>query len=459
MRSLWGPTDAATFTFEASADSDAPLGTLTNSAEADADDGGGAPVPPAGDTSAVLVTDPRVAILKRLADGQDPFVQVGETVSFVIGVTNTGSTALDSIRVEDAFDPAYLASAPSPRPRPPTRRVPARSCGPTSPARVRMSAGQTTTIHGRLRRGCAKPPASLTTDVASVTSAIDQYGDSAPPVSSTADAGAITGPATSVDKHLASGQPAVVSVGKAVAFDIAVTNSGDTMLTSLALADTYVQRSSPSSPRRRSMSVSGIGVLGWADITTHFGDVAPGDTVTVALTMRSIAPGAGSTDVASVVSAFDLNGDPAGLGSDPASATVVAPNITLAKSADAASAGPGDTVGYTIDIANVGDGPAHELVLTDTVPAALWPPTVTSVQLDGVTPLVAGTDYTLDLSPRLTTPSSRSRERSTPVTRSRSPMTPRSPAARRPVCRSSTPPAPSTRRCPAPTRTRSHTVL
>ena len=96
--------------------------------------------------------------------------------------------------------------------------------------------------------------------------------------------------------------------------------------------------------------------------------------MTVSLTMRSIAPGVGSVDVASIISAIDLNGDPAGLGSDPATATVVAPNITVAKSADAASAGPGDTVGYTIDIANMGDGPAHELVLADAVPAALWPP-------------------------------------------------------------------------------------
>ena len=232
-----GPTDAATFTFEASADSDAPLGTLTNSAEADADDGGGTPVPPAGDTSAVLVTDPRVAILKRLADGQDPFVQVGETVSFVIGVTNTGSTALDSIRVEDAFDPAYLAY----RPIATTPAADTAGSGTLVWTDITgagsLSAGQTTTITVGFEV-VAKPPASLTTDIASVTSAIDEYGDSAPPVSSTADAG-ITGPATSVDKHLASGQPAVVSVGEAVTFDIAVTNSGDTMLTSLALADTF----------------------------------------------------------------------------------------------------------------------------------------------------------------------------------------------------------------------------
>ena len=126
-----GPSQSATFTFEASADSDAPLGPLTNSAEADAEDGAGTPVPPASGTSGIRITDPRVAILKRLATGQDPFVQVGETVDFVIEVTNTGSTALSTVRVEDAFDPAYLAYRPAGTVPPPTRRAPGRWSGTT----------------------------------------------------------------------------------------------------------------------------------------------------------------------------------------------------------------------------------------------------------------------------------------------------------------------------------------
>ena len=121
----------------------------------------------------------------------------------------------------------------------------------------------------------AKPPISLTTDMASVTTAIDEYGDSAPPVSSSADAG-VTGPGTAVDKHLATGQPSTVSVGEAVTFDIAVTNSGDTMLTSLALADTFDPAVFAFESSIPDVSVSGVGVLGWADITTTSATSIPG---------------------------------------------------------------------------------------------------------------------------------------------------------------------------------------
>lgn len=390
------PGQVASLVFEASVDDDAPLGMLTNVAMAEGEDGAGSSIPPTDDTDGVLVTDPRVAIVKRLADGQDPFVQVGETVDFTIVVTNTGSTRLDTVRVEDAFDPTFLVYRP-------TGTVPAAdsAAGGTLvwndvTGAGSLAAGQSTTMTVSFNV-TARPPASVTTNVARITSATDEYGDEAPPTSSNADAG-ITGPGTTVDKRLATGQADTVSVGETVTFDIAVTNSGDTTIAALGLADTYDPAVFAFESATPDVSSSGAGVLNWADLTTHFGDIAPGGVVHVALTLRSIGPGANSVDTASVTSAVDVNGDPAATSSDTATATVVAPRLEIDKAVSTASAGPGDVVGYTVTVRNVGDGPACDVVLTDAIPAELWAPVVTSVRLDGVTPLVLGVDYLLDLS-------------------------------------------------------------
>ncbi len=98
----------ATFEFLASVDTTSPLGLRTNSAQAGLTDAGSIPVTPSSDTQQVRVTDPRVSVTKTLISG-DPFVQVGDQVTFDIVVRNTGSTTLDTIPLFDDFDPAYLA--------------------------------------------------------------------------------------------------------------------------------------------------------------------------------------------------------------------------------------------------------------------------------------------------------------------------------------------------------------
>ena len=74
-------------------------GVKTNSAQADATDGGGSPLAPVTDVADVLVTRPLLSVDKHLVDGQDPFVQVGDVVRFEIVVTNIGTTGISRCRL------------------------------------------------------------------------------------------------------------------------------------------------------------------------------------------------------------------------------------------------------------------------------------------------------------------------------------------------------------------------
>ena len=236
------------------------------------------------------------------------------------------------------------------------------------------------------------PATGSTTNLAAITAATDQYNDLTPPSNSSASVG-ITAPSVSVDKRLATGQSAVVSAGDTVSFDIGVTNSGDTTLTAIALRDTFdagVFEFVSATPAADSTTPSGTVV--WSNLVDHFGVLEPSETETVTITLRGRRAAAGSIDTAAVTSATDINTDSALLDSDTAAATVVEPALAISKTADKTLLGPGETATYEIAVTNSGTGPAHELVVRDLVPAALWPVMLDRVELDGVD-LTAGADY------------------------------------------------------------------
>lgn len=384
------PGQTATFDFLASVDSSAPLGLLTNSAEAVLTDAGGVPVIPSSDTQQVRVTDPKVAVAKSLASGQDPFVQVGEQVTFDILVSNTGSTTLQTIPLLDTFDAAYL-DFQSATPMTPLVPVPGTLAWADVTGAGSLAPGAQTTISVTFDV-VGHPPTSVTTNMVSAGPAIDQYGDATPSANASRSVG-ITAPAVSVDKRLASGQSATVSAGDTVTFDIGVTNSGDTTLAAVALGDTFdagVFEFVSATPVADSSVPSGTVV--WNDLTGTFGELAPSQTATVTVTLRGRTAAVDSLDTAEVTSAVDVHGDPALLDTDTAVATVVEPALSILKTADRVLVGPGETTTYGITLTNSGTGPAHDVVISDLVPAALWPITLDRVELDG-SELVAGSDY------------------------------------------------------------------
>ncbi len=384
----------ATYTFRASIESTASLGTATNATVASAEDGAGFPVTPSSDTQDILITRPDISLLKLLAPAQDPFVQFGQQVTFDLIVTNSGSTILDIVPLSDTFEAAYLSFAGA-SVAPDGSSAGLRTWSDlTGAGSLAVGASTTVTVTFDV---IGHPPASSTVNTASVSPATDQYGDPTPTATSAATIG-ITAPSVAVDKRLAASQNATVSAGDTVDYEIELSNSGDTTITALALSDIFdssVFELVSATPAEDSSGPAGT--LTWTDITTSLGDIAPGDSVVVDVTLRGRNAAVSSVNTATITSATDINGDTPAPDSDTASATVVEPLLTLTKSADRVLMGPGETAVYTLTLTNIGTGPAFDVVLGDAVPSELWSPYGISATLDSV-PLAAGVDYVTNLS-------------------------------------------------------------
>lgn len=346
------PGEALTLEFRAIVDEDAAFGLKTNTIDASAEDGGGGPFGPYTETADLLVTDPSVAIDKHLAPMQDPFVQVGEQVSFEIVVTNDGTTVLDTVPLTDTYDATYLelsSAVPS---------VDATAVGSVGwsdvTAAASLTVGESTTVTVTFDV-IAHPATSSTTDTATVSGAVDEYSDLAQDATDDAFI-TITEPRVSLSKTLSAGQDAVFAIGEHVIYDVAVTNSGDTTLTSVPLVDTFDSAhlgfisATPAPSSTTSTSVT------WDDITDTFGDMAPGRTATLTVEFELIAAGAGIDNTATVPAGGDLHGDSAtGSTSTQIVGAYEPSQIEFTKSADPVAGTillPGDTITYSLTFSN-----------------------------------------------------------------------------------------------------------
>lgn len=102
-----------------------------------------------------------------------------------------------------------------------------------------------------------------------------------------------------------------------------------------------------------------------------------------------------STNIINSVSlAFDKYGPTTVNSNDSASIVLKQPNLSVSKSASTGGGdvvvAPGETITYTVDIANDGSVPAYDVVLQDTIPAGLRGAGIT---MQSAALLVAGTNY------------------------------------------------------------------
>ncbi|MBI1298716.1 DUF11 domain-containing protein, partial [bacterium] len=120
-------------------------------------------------------------------------------------------------------------------------------------------------------------------------------------------------PAILVTKTLETPNP--VSVGAEITFSIRITNTGPTTIVTLPLSDTYEAefitfvRGIP--PHDRATT----GEVEWFDLTTVFGDLAPGASVEVKVVFTADKPTPTTINVATVVNALDEDDKPSGSGS------------------------------------------------------------------------------------------------------------------------------------------------
>jgi uncharacterized repeat protein (TIGR01451 family) len=156
-----------------------------------------------------------------------------------------------------------------------------------------------------------------------------------------------------------------VSAGDTIGFTITVTNSGAGTASGVTVTDTLPSDPGLSWTIDAANSDAGCSIAA-GTLTCNFGSLAAGASKHVHITSPTTAASCGTVDnTASVTTSND------GSDSDDASITVDCPNVTVLKTADQGTIDAGDTAAFTIVVTNEGPGTAHDVTLTDTLPAGI----------------------------------------------------------------------------------------
>ena len=353
--------------------------TLTNVAAAGCASLAGAGARQYGPTDAdavVTTLAPSLTIVKTVVG--DPTVNRYDDVTFSLVVTNAGDAPVQDVAVGDALPAggfSYVAGSTNAAwPGGASTADPAITAGTQLDwgLHATLAPGEQLTLTFRMHVGMV----DLTdyTNTASATG-FDGGGVAVTPPTGTADITVVkpgtTGPAVAITKTLAKGQPGTVGLGDPVRYTIVVTNTGDTALVTVPLTDTYDRSalqfvSGSPAPQVKAPA----GTLGWADLSGS-GVLAPGQSVTVAVTFRALRYSGVVTNTAVCAGAVDEYQDPVAEVQAAADVRIhlKAKMIALKTGADlnGGPPAPGDIVNWKIVVKNVGQATLTNVVVNDTV--------------------------------------------------------------------------------------------
>ncbi|ASS65385.1 MULTISPECIES: SdrD B-like domain-containing protein [unclassified Paenibacillus] len=293
------PGESQTFT----ASFTVPPGTLagtvfTNQTVATSNETG-----PASDTASIIVTPiPQIVIFKSVSP---QIAAPGETVIYTITATNAGNEPLTNVHITDPIvgvDETFAALNPGD------------SVIISTPFEVPITAMQGDSL----------------VNVATVTST--QSG----PSEANAVVTVISNPSISLSKSVS---PAQGIVGSTVIYTFIVTNTGNTPLTAVQLAD----------PR--------IG------LNQSIGALAVGESRTVEFPF--VIPSSAENPIPNTATVTGTSGSQTVQDDDSAALIVLLPSFTVTKTVDQALVNPGDTVLFTIRVSNTGSIPLTDLAIVD----------------------------------------------------------------------------------------------
>lgn len=364
-----GETKHVTVSFTAVASTQSLVGDVTtNTAVSSATDENGKTAPEDSDSADVEISNPSIAITKErlLPEPPDGIATVGETVQFSIVVTNTGDTVLNTVPLTDTYDTTYLAfqsASPAPDDTTDDGVLNWANVGPLNP-------GESTTVIVTFQAKASTWNGSehVKTHNYAEVSATDENGDTVGPKEDTAWV-KITHPAVTISK-VRQGD-AYAPINGQVTYTIFITNTGDTVLNTVPVVDTfptdYLNYHSDTSGQTPSVDES-AGTVTWADVTGS-GSLGVGESLSFDVVFQVTASSNPDTitNTACVESAEDANGDhPDNVCDDDNTVITTNPSLTITK--ERLTDSPvlvGDTVQFRITITNTGDTAVTVLPLTD----------------------------------------------------------------------------------------------
>lgn len=251
------------------------------------------PTDPTDHTSATATvpnTAPSVAITKTRVTPSSGKAFGNDTVQFDLVVTNTGNTSLATVQIVDTYPSCLTFNAGSTTPAASSSTASTITWNNVGPLAVSAS----TTIHVYFT-GSTSVACTPGTNSASVSGSA-----SAGPATATVT---VTNPKLSITKTRTSGSPA--AMGSTVSFDIVVTNTGTTSITTLPLNDSFNTCLSYSSAVPAADG-AGSGLLLW----NNLGPLGVGANKSITVNFTVVGACNPATNTADVSYAVDTNGDP-----------------------------------------------------------------------------------------------------------------------------------------------------
>jgi uncharacterized repeat protein (TIGR01451 family) len=321
-------------------------GTFPNTATAHSDN-----APDASGSGQVVVNAP---FLETTKSPDETNVNSGDAIGFTITVTNSGlGTAKDVTLTDDLPGSAAMGTDWSISP------VNAACSISGAPPAETLTCSFGDLISGASASVHVTSPTSSSFTGQIENTAIAQASNH-PPVPGTGTTN-VDPPDLTVTKLA---DAASVSAGDTIGFTITVENNGTGTAKNVTLS-----RPLPSAdgvdwsidPANAACSIGGDPPA--ETLTCSFGDIAAGDSVSVHVTSATTSATAG--DLPNTATAQADNHPPT---EGSATITVLAPDLVVTKSADAATVGGGGSIGFTITIVNTGGGEAKNVTLSDELP-------------------------------------------------------------------------------------------
>jgi uncharacterized repeat protein (TIGR01451 family) len=333
--------------------SSANCGLVSNTASASATNEASTTLTNNSATASVTVNCPDVEVLKT-ANPAGP-VSAGDEIGFDVKLSNIGTGNAAGVTFTDAL-PTGL-----------TWTIDPASAGwsivsgnlvytPTT-----LAAGFNTTVHVKATTSSAN--CGLVANTASASATNEAAGtlanNSAGPVNITVNC-----PDLSVTK---TADAATVNAGDAIGYTVTLSNIGAGTAYGVSFTDTLPSGLTfTESPDATDWSISG-GNLVYTPTT-----IAAGGTSTVHITATTSSANCGLVaNTASASATNEAAGTLANNSAGPVNITVNCPDLSVTKTADAATVNAGDAIGYTVTLSNIGAGTAYGVTFTDTLPGGL----------------------------------------------------------------------------------------
>ena len=294
-------------------------------------------------TITVNVNPPDLVVTKTAPSAR---VNAGETIPFTITVKNNGTGAVGSVSVTDTL-PANAQFIDA-------------TGNPLHSGNLLVWPLIGSLPAGNLATYTVRVVAPASGSVVNVAAATSPAGDANPADNRAAATVAVDALADLVVTKLASA--AAVNAGDAVSYSVRVRNAGPSPATAVVVKDTLPANGSFVTGSAGNASLAN-NVLTWPAIPS----LAAGDSAVYSLSV--IAPAGGSMRNAAAASTATAESSTAN-NTAAVVTTINAADMTVSKSGPA-SAAPGETITYTILVANAGPGRATSVVVTDTLPPGL----------------------------------------------------------------------------------------